>query len=89
MISLQGLAGTSQGIFASNAQPADIKDVKVPEGGSILGPAVKPEVKAEVKQEEKKQVEGPVSKWTLVDYDDEASAFPGQTCASKPCIPCD
>ena len=47
----------------------------------MLGPAVKAEVKeegkAEVKQEVKKAVDEPVSKWTMVDYDDEASAFPG------------
>ena len=35
----------------------------------------KPEPKVEIKQEAKPAV-GPVSKWTLVDYDDEAAAAP-------------
>ena len=47
----------------------------------VLGPVVKAEVKAEaeleVKKEAKKPMDEPVSKWTMVDYDDEDSAFPG------------
>ena len=74
---VQGLAGGLPGVFEVNAQPADVKGIKLEEGGSILGPAIKVEPKAEVKLEEKKAVDGPVSKWTMVDYDDDSSAFPG------------
>ena len=61
-----------------NAQPAELKKE---EPLPVLGPAATPEVKSEaapeVKQEVKKPIDEPVSKWTMVDYDDEDSAFPG------------
>ena len=76
-LTFQESAQGSQGVFAVNAEPAEVKVVKIEEGASVLGPAVKPEVEQEVKVEPKKPVEGPVSKWTMVDYDDEDSAFPG------------
>lgn len=55
-------------MFSINAPPAEVKG-KAP--AVKQEPAVKPEVKQEAKP-----VDGPVSKWTLVDYDDDSAAFP-------------
>ena len=77
---MQETPQTTHGVFAVNARPAEIKQIKREEI-PVLGPAmkaeVKPEPEPEVKKEVKKPIDEPVSKWTMVDYDDEDSAFPG------------
>ncbi len=72
----QGLADGSQGIFAVNNPPADEVEGGAATGvapASVLGPIAPPP--KEEKKKEVKTVEGPVSKWTLVDYDDESAAL--------------
>ena len=64
------MPAASNGVFAINAQPSEVKEeppVKVEESKA----PVKVEAKASPKE-----VAGPVSKWTLVDSDNEAYLEP-------------
>ena len=68
-------------MFAVNAQPADNNAVKTEEDTPDQKLDVKADAehkpKMEIKQEVKQPIDGPVSKWTMVDYDNEDSVFPG------------
>ena len=74
----QSLAGSSQGIFEADARQAqndrDGLGPAVEVGpASVLGPVAPPPSEKKEKKEPK-PVDGPVSKWTLVDDDEEEEA---------------
>lgn len=80
MPGVQPIVPTPQGVFALNALPAEVTEQKPEISAPALGHVkaeIADEVKTEEKEEVKQPVEGPVSKWTMVDYDSEAAAFPG------------
>jgi hypothetical protein len=72
---VKGLTEDSQGVFTVNAEASNMRNIPGGAGAagagpvSVLGPVALPP------QEKKKAkpVDGPVSKWTLVDYDDETT----------------
>lgn len=72
----------SKGIFETHAEPS--LEAPAPEDTKSEEPK-DAEAKVEIKEEAKpKPTEGPVSKWTLVDYDDESAAYPEYAPPSLP-----